>query len=193
MVERYNAAAHDSGLPPQQANAVVGNICVQDGIPEALLAPEYFDFDIAAIGLGLHHFESPPLALRRLAERLRVESGVLLIVDFLPLEEGARGTHQGHGPQSHQNHPHQNEGHRAPAHHHHGHSHHSGHDHQAHAHAIPTTGFSIQDMQKLYEDAGVGADFEFDVLRESAVMGDHEGARQRQLFIAKGRRASAKL
>lgn len=184
MVEQYNAAARKSGLPSEIVNAVVGNLCVQDGVPETLLTPEYFDFDIAVISLGLHHFESPALALRRLAKRLRADSGVLLIIDLLPREEDSHGGNEDSRLQNRHNHLHQH-GHHAPENH--------VHNHQAHVNAIPTTGFSRQDMKRLYEDAGVGAEFDFEVFREAVVIGDHNGAPQRKLFIAKGRRVFAKL
>jgi hypothetical protein len=61
-----------------------GNICTpEDPNPAAFASPEFFDFDIAAVGLGFHHFDDPALAARRLAARLSV-GGVLVIIDFLP-------------------------------------------------------------------------------------------------------------
>jgi len=180
MVNRYNAAARDSGLTPEQAHAVVGDICLEDGIPDALLDLEYFDFDLAAISLGFHHFDSPPLALKRLAERLKVGSGVLIIIDFLPREGEEHGGSGGRG-----NHVHQSHSASARS---HGSVHHGGH-----GHAIPTSGFTELVLKQLYEDAGVGEDFKFEILADPAIMGDFEGAPQRQLFIAKGRREAAKL
>lgn len=65
-------------------HAYQGNLCVPDDPnPAALTAPEFSDFDIAAVGLGFHHFDDPSLAARRLAERLKT-GGVLMILDFLP-------------------------------------------------------------------------------------------------------------
>ena len=67
-------------------HAYQGNICVpEDPNPAALASPEFSDFDIAAVGLGFHHFDDPALAARRLAERLKT-GGVLMILDFLPHE-----------------------------------------------------------------------------------------------------------
>ncbi|KAF2092852.1 S-adenosyl-L-methionine-dependent methyltransferase [Rhizodiscina lignyota] len=176
MVERYNEAARASGLSPEQAHAVIGNLLAEDGIRDGLVTPEYSDFDIAAVGLGFHHFDSPSLALRRLTERLRPGSGVLLIIDFLPPKENASTA------------GHHHEHHGASSQHHHG-----AHKHEAHAHSVTSTGFTEADMQRLYEEAGAGADFGYEVLDEPAVLGEGDGARQRQLFIAKGKRASAKL
>jgi len=64
--------------------AYQGNLCAPDDPnPPALASPEFYNFDIAAVGLGFHHFDKPALAARRLAERLKT-GGVLLILDFLP-------------------------------------------------------------------------------------------------------------
>jgi SAM-dependent methyltransferase len=65
-------------------HAYQGNLCdPTDPNPTALAAPEFSNFDIAAVGLGFHHFDDPALAARRLAERLKT-GGVLMILDFLP-------------------------------------------------------------------------------------------------------------
>jgi SAM-dependent methyltransferase len=72
------------GLAPSEMHAYQGNLCVPDDPnPAALTAPEFSEFDIAAVGLGFHHFDDPSLAARRLAERLKT-GGVLMILDFLP-------------------------------------------------------------------------------------------------------------
>lgn len=65
-------------------HAYQGNLCVpEDPNPSAFTSPEFYNFDIAAVGLGFHHFDDPELAAKRLAERLR-PGGVLVILDFLP-------------------------------------------------------------------------------------------------------------
>ena len=65
-------------------HAYQGNICMPDDpSPTAFSSPEFFNFDIAAVGLGFHHFDDPELAACRLVERLR-PGGVLVILDFLP-------------------------------------------------------------------------------------------------------------
>ncbi|KAI7552983.1 structural maintenance of chromosomes 5 smc5, partial [Hortaea werneckii] len=84
MVEEYNRAASTSGIPPEQALSVVGDLCsASTDIPDHFRKPEWYSFDLAVIGLGFHHFEDPGLAVQRLSERLR-KGGVLVIVDFLP-------------------------------------------------------------------------------------------------------------
>ena len=153
----------------------MGTSALKIGVLKPLLPPEYFHFDIVAIYQGLHHFESPPLAVRCLAARLKTGSGVLLFTDFLPFELDKH--HLGH----------HNPGHHQPGHH----QQHGGHlDHDRPAHAITTSGSTRDEMRKLYKDAGMGADYEFDMLPEPAVMGDDKAAQRRKLFIAKGRQAA---
>jgi hypothetical protein len=77
MVQHYNEAARSSGLTPEQAHAVVGDLIGSEDPATELSGPEFYNFDVAAIGLGFHHFEDPPLAVKRLGERLKAETGVL--------------------------------------------------------------------------------------------------------------------
>ncbi|KAK4102782.1 methyltransferase-like protein [Parathielavia hyrcaniae] len=84
MVATYNMRAENQGLFPAEMRAYQGNLCVPDDPNSAAFAsPEFLNFDVAAVGLGFHHFDDPALAARRLAERLRA-GGVLMIVDFMP-------------------------------------------------------------------------------------------------------------
>ncbi|KAK3298160.1 S-adenosyl-L-methionine-dependent methyltransferase [Chaetomium fimeti] len=84
MVAAYNTRAENQGLAASEMHAYQGNICDPDEPnPEALASAEFSEFDIAAVGLGFHHFDDPSLAARRLAERLKT-GGVLMILDFLP-------------------------------------------------------------------------------------------------------------
>lgn len=91
MVERFNELAASSEIPSvRKARAIEGNLLTDDELPVELDTPEFHDFDIAAIGVGLHHFDDPAKAIGRLAERLRV-GGVLLTVDFVE-ERGEQGS-----------------------------------------------------------------------------------------------------
>lgn len=171
MVKHYNEAARSSGLAPEQAHAVVGDL-LGATVPSELSGPDFYDFDVAAIGLGFHHFENPPLAVKRLTERLRAETGVLIIVDFLPFEHGSH-SHGGGG-------------------HSHGHS----QDQQNQNNpvlpnmrqTIKHHGFTSDGIQRLFEAAGL-EDFAFDILPEPAVFEFEEGRKERTIFIAKGRKA----
>ena len=93
MVSEYNASARNQGIPESDMEAFVGNLIdSKDPAPVLLQGGQFFNFDIAVVGLGFHHFHDPALAARRLTERLKI-GGVLMIVDFLP--------HAHHGPNSH--------------------------------------------------------------------------------------------
>lgn len=75
--------------------AYEGNLAVPDDeSPAAFGDTKFFNFDIAVVGLGFHHFDDPELAAKRLVSRLKL-GGVLMIIDFLP-----------HGPHKHSGHGH---------------------------------------------------------------------------------------
>lgn len=78
--------AVNQGLLPSEMFAYAGDLLDPSGggPSETICDPDLFDFDLAVVGLGLHHFDDPKLAIRRLLERLKDDTGVLLIVDFLP-------------------------------------------------------------------------------------------------------------
>ena len=95
MVERFNELAVLSDITSvRKARAIVGNILTDQSLPVELDGPELHNFDVVAVGGGLHHFDDPAAAVGRLAQRLKV-GGVLLIVDFI--EEGDDGGEGGHG------------------------------------------------------------------------------------------------
>jgi SAM-dependent methyltransferase len=87
MVEAYNSRAENQGLAESEMRAYQGNLTVADDPnPAEFTSENFFNFDIAAVGLAFHHFDDPALAARRLVERLR-PGGVLLVLDFLPHEK----------------------------------------------------------------------------------------------------------
>ncbi|MDI1491524.1 MAG: hypothetical protein OHK93_002733 [Ramalina farinacea] len=90
MVDRYNALA-SSPTPSTKDNktitGIVGDLLNPTPSP-SLSSPDFYNFDIAGVCAGFHHFHSPALAIERLAERVK-PGGVVLIVDFcLEDEEG---------------------------------------------------------------------------------------------------------
>lgn len=180
MVHEYNTMANNQGIPPSEMFAYAGDlISLKDPFPEAFSTPEFFEFDIAAVGMGFHHFESPTLAAKRLGERLK-KGGTLLIVDFAPHElSGVVGGH----------------GHR----HDHGHGH--SHAHDAAMEGKPSEaindaretithhGFSETDVKKMFENAGVGLDFKYQEIGDGVVfvnMKSEGDSMKRSVFMARG-------
>lgn len=92
MVARYKELAAASEVDSvRHAIAQVGNLLTEAKPASALNGQDLYGFDIAAIGLGVHHFADPALAIERLVERLKA-GGVLLIVDFVE-EQGVSSLH----------------------------------------------------------------------------------------------------
>jgi SAM-dependent methyltransferase len=183
MVLEYNTSAHNQGIPESEMYAVVGNL-IDSSTPPApeFEAPEWYGFDIAAVGMGWHHFSDPGYAAKRLSERLKT-GGVLLIVDFLP--------HEGFGHSHAHSHAH------GEKHHGHGHGHGGrkadgyGEDKKmegAAAHTVTHFGFSEEDIKKMFEQAGVGEDFKFVVLGKGVVFESEGKSIRRTAFMARGRK-----
>lgn len=93
MVKAYNARfATQDGVDQLNARAVVGDL-LEVTSSEALSEQEFFDFDLVAVGMGFHHFESLDIAAKRLVERLK-PGGVLVIIDFIThAKEDGPATH----------------------------------------------------------------------------------------------------
>ena len=86
MVNEYNSRFTKDASSSQQftAHAVVGNL-LEAEVPQHLSGSEYSGFDLAAVGVGFHHFPDVQVATDRLVERLE-PGGVLMIIDFLAWE-----------------------------------------------------------------------------------------------------------
>lgn len=195
MVQEYNTSASNQGIPESEMHAMVGNLIdasSSTSIDPIFASKDFYDFDIAAVGLGWHHFPDPAYAAKQLAERLKV-GGTLLIIDFLPHEgfehDHGHGHSHGHGS----DHKHGSEGHS----HGHGHSHGEGKkdgygDDKAMEENSKNTvmhfGFAEEDIKKMFEGAGVGKDFDFVVLGKGVVFEREGKSMKREVFMAKGRK-----
>nr|POE88436.1 putative methyltransferase c1347.09 [Quercus suber] len=93
MVNKYNAIARSAGMAAAQVTAECGDFCVEQVLEPFASSSEWRDFDLAAVLVGFHHFESPALAIRNLAASLRPKSGTLIIVDILPFQPDHVPTH----------------------------------------------------------------------------------------------------
>jgi len=102
MVARYNNDLKIAGCSHERANATEGDLLEEEGPPEQFSRPDLFNFDIAAVGLGFHHFHDPALAVKRLAERLN-PGGVVLIIDAVAKEAG-NGLYEQMGRELNMNH-----------------------------------------------------------------------------------------
>ena len=163
MVKLYNEAAASSGLTTEQAHAVVGDLLVPSVDDPALNGSEWYEFDVAAIGLGFHHFEHPELAIKQLAARLKAQTGVLIIIDFLPFDHHKSNHHDTSG---------NNSG-----------------SFPEMAHTIKHNGFTGDQMRDMYTAAGF-EDFDIVALKQPARMELSSGTVERTLFIAKGRKGA---
>ncbi|KAF2199358.1 S-adenosyl-L-methionine-dependent methyltransferase [Delitschia confertaspora ATCC 74209] len=81
MVDVYNRNAKDAGVLGDKMFAIEADIFYRGHNPE-VQKPEYFDFDIIAVGFAFHHFENARNAARDLYGRLR-PGGALLLTEFL--------------------------------------------------------------------------------------------------------------
>ncbi|KFY65260.1 hypothetical protein V496_02684 [Pseudogymnoascus sp. VKM F-4515 (FW-2607)] len=190
MVAAYNTTASNQGLEEEEVHAFVGNL-IDPSIerPEAFEGAEFWDFDLAVVGLGFHHFGDVGLAARRLGERLK-SGGVLVIMDFLPHEDVWGHGNGGHGHGHDHGHGHGHGGHGG-----HGHGHGEKEDagekkeETKVAETVVHMGFSKEEVQGLFEQAGVGKDFGYKVLGKGVVIGPEEKRMKREVFIARGTKA----
>lgn len=159
MVETYNRLASEAGLSPSTIHAVQGNF-LDEKPSEAILQPEFYNFDVAAIGLGFHHFEldTQVTMLKRITERLK-PGGQLLILDFFHGATGPDGKPITADEVSEWQKEAQN--------------------------TVAATGFTKEHMQQVYEAAGLG-DFSLQVFEEPINMIVRENTRVRIGFLSKG-------
>ena len=187
MVEEYNRRAKAQGLEPEVMHAARGDLtdtstsadCDIDG-------PDFFNFDLAVVSMAFHHFEFPELAARKLAERLKVGTGVLLILDLaednlsLPGHGHAHGHDRGSGQQ-------------------HTHSHDRGDTADDSAQkssandvvgTIAHSGFGKERLTKIFREVGL-VDVDYINLERPMKLGSSGpwAGQEKRLFMARGRRA----
>lgn len=161
MVESFNRLASEAGLPSSQIHAAQGNL-LDEKISEAITQPEFFNFDVAAIGLGFHHFalDTQVTMLQRIGQRLK-PGGELLILDFFHGAKDADGKLIPVDKVEDWKKDSQN--------------------------TISATGFTQDHMRQVYEAAGFG-DFSLQVFDEPIIMETGGTTKTRIGFLSKGKK-----
>ncbi|OJJ49162.1 hypothetical protein ASPZODRAFT_150099 [Penicilliopsis zonata CBS 506.65] len=90
MINEYNKNAQEANLVGKMTG-FKGDLLTET-VSAEFDGPGFFDFNIIAVSLALHHFENPGLAIERLGARLK-KGGVLFFIDLVP--EGHQ--HHRHG------------------------------------------------------------------------------------------------
>ncbi|KAH8790919.1 S-adenosyl-L-methionine-dependent methyltransferase [Hyaloscypha sp. PMI_1271] len=166
-VHEYNTW---SGSITPQMSAFVGNLLdPADPSPAAFKGEEFWGFDLAVVGLGFHQINETVLAATRIAERLRT-GGVLLILDFVVDQTtgGDGDVHQhDHGFWKKYGH---------------------GSGGGAATKRRKQRGFGELEIKGIFENAGVGKDFGFEVIAKGAVFETAGHNMTADVFMARGTR-----
>ena len=185
MVEEFNRRAEAQGINAKQMHATQGDLLADSTSQSAIAGSEFFNLDLLTCSAAFHHFDNPDLAAKRMVERLKPGSGVILIVDWTPdgniksghNHEGDHGEDDGHGS---------------------GHIHNSSQKpvspperHKPHEAdlTIAHVGFSQDRMEKILQEAGC-VDIDYIVLEEPFKFGDELVGRETKCFFARGKRAA---
>ncbi|KEQ59558.1 S-adenosyl-L-methionine-dependent methyltransferase [Aureobasidium melanogenum CBS 110374] len=169
MLEQYKTLL-SSSHPSLSLTTAIADFCSEDPDP-CLQGPEFYDFDVAGVALGFHHFNNPGLCISNLAKRLK-KGGVLFIVDWLPKDVKPED-HIGH-QHAHPTSSDTKEGNDTE-------------EWKKMQKTIKTNGFTEEDMRTFFEGAGF-QDFGFVVLEESFVLQMNGKEVKKTGFIAKGRK-----
>jgi SAM-dependent methyltransferase len=153
MIKQFNINAQETGFADRM-HGYHGDLLAEPA-PDNLSGPEFFDFDLAAVSMALHHFDKPDLALKRLGERLK-KDGMFLIIDLVPeAEHSTNGLHKAF-PQA--------------------------------SATVRTHGFTLENMRKLFKDAGMGQKFDYQVIQEPIVFKKEGKEFKKTIFIARAQR-----
>lgn len=184
MVAEFNRNASTIGLSDKMVGYKADLLA--EPAPQEFSGPEYNDFDVVAVSLALHHFEHPDVALQRLAGRLK-KGGSFMIIDLIPSSghehehSNSDGHKHGHGPEHGHGH-----GHDQP--HCHDHTKKQGHDFGDAGHTVKTHGFSREDMEELFKDAGLGVGFDYELIPDQLTFKKGDKTHYKTVFIARAQR-----
>ncbi|MCJ1474435.1 hypothetical protein MMC13_003093 [Lambiella insularis] len=188
MVEEFNQRAKATGLSPEQIFATEGDLTADPASQPAVSGTEFFDFDIVTCSMAFHHIDDSELVTKRLVERLKPCSGVLLIIDLVPDGNRLRMHSHNHGPHHGDDHG-QEQPHRAnsqPL----QESNQSPHGpyptHPADA-TIAHQGFTRERMEGLLKEAGC-VDVDYQEIDKELHFGAEFGHMRKKAFMVRGRR-----
>lgn len=179
MVEEFNRRAGAQGISAKQMLAVQGDLLADLDAESAIAGPEFFNLDLLTCSMAFHHLDNPDLAAKRMVERLKPGTGIVLIIDGTPDGDPRHG--HSHGVNN--NH---GSGHR------HGSNQvlvipHGQHVRHGAEHTIAHhDGFSKDRMEKMLQEAGC-VDIDYIVLEETFLI---EDGMEKKCFFARGKRAA---
>ncbi|EAL89118.1 hypothetical protein V6Z88_004208 [Aspergillus fumigatus] len=154
MIKQFNINAQETGFADKM-HGYHGDLLAEP-VPDHLSGPEFFDFDLVAVSMALHHFDKPDMALQRLGERLK-KDGMFLIIDLVLEDEHSSNSLQKAFPQA--------------------------------SATVRTHGFTSDSMQKLFEEAGMGQNFDYKVIQEPIVFRKEGKEIRKTVFIARSQRS----
>lgn len=99
MVEEFNRRAEAQGISAKQMLAVQGDLLADLAAESAIAGPEFFNLDLLTCSMAFHHLDNPDLAAKRMVERLKPGTGIVLIIDGPPDGDPRHG--HSHGANSH--------------------------------------------------------------------------------------------
>ena len=170
MVDRYNADAREAGVSGKRMYAIRGDLMdISEG---PLEGQDFFNFDLIIMSMALHHIDDPKRMITELVRRLK-PGGRAVIIDWIRSDENVIREHGGSSHEQPFNH-----GAGSGAAHHHEHIPHPG------AHTVSFDGFSRDQMQSWFKEAGCSnSDY---VLAESPSQVPSDPRGQKHMFFAKG-------
>lgn len=211
MVSTFNSRAATAGFPSSVVSAVIGDLFDKaNPQPSSLSDAHFWNFDIATVGFGFHHFEDVVFAASQLKQRLR-PGGVLVINDFLEGGDlladekgeaipGSEGNHAVHDHKHGHGHGHKHE------HNHHTdqssisdeHRHHHPHDKQDISSSDPAfrskmnasivvPHFTVDGVKRFFAEAGF-VDVDVMTMKERCYMEFAGKKVWRTILFARGRR-----
>lgn len=179
MVEEFNRRAEAQGISAEQMHAVQGDLLADPAPESAISGPEFFNLDLITCSMAFHHLDNPDLAAKKMVERLKPGTGIVLILDGTPDGESRHG--HSHGANNGQGSGHSRIASQVPV------TPHGQHVPHGAEHIIAHhDGFSKDRMEKMLQEAGC-VDIDYMVLEETFKI---EDGLEKKCFFVRGKRAA---